>query len=71
MIGVADFAGRGALVQPAVVGVDGRDVEVGNNFVGTGVKVANLNPAIENTSGKIGSRFFSYIPRPKSRLPLG
>ena len=41
---MADFAGSGALVQAAVVGVDGSDVEVRNDFIGTGVKVTNLDP---------------------------
>lgn len=44
MIGVTDFAGGGALVQSAVVGVNSRDVEVGDDFVGSGRKVTNLDP---------------------------
>ncbi len=41
---MSDFAGSGALVEASVVGVNGRDVEVGNDLIGTGVEVADLNP---------------------------
>ena len=44
MIGVTNFARSGALVQSTVVGVNSRDVEVGDNFIGSGRKVTNLDP---------------------------
>ena len=44
MVGMADFTRRQAFVEATVVGVNGRDVQVRNDFVATGCEMSNLNP---------------------------